>query len=99
MPADERSVNAVYLPRSVAGTVVSATEKSRMCSSWISARLIGAAGGLARDVQPLGASFGSARSTRRLCRESAVSATEYGSVTLLTTSFRTLGAQTVTSYR
>lgn len=70
-----------------------------MCSSWICALRSGTAAGFLRVRQPAGASFGSARSTRRLRAESVVRAVEYGSVTLLVTSFRTLGAQTVTAYR
>ncbi|CAM5661413.1 hypothetical protein SGRIM128S_00728 [Streptomyces griseomycini] len=99
LPAEFFSVKAVYVPRSAAGTVESPTEWSRTCSSWICASLSGTAGGLSSPDHPAGARDLSFRSTTRLRAESAVSATEYGSVTLLVTVLRTVGAHTVTAYR
>lgn len=95
MPAEAVSVKARYWPGWV--LVRSATEKSRMCSSWICAEVKGTGAGLRRSFQPGGASFGSARSTARLWVESAVRAVEYGSVTRLRTICPVLGAQTVTA--
>src|SRR5881398_2724878 len=97
MPSEPVSVKARYWPGWC--EVGSATEKSRMCSSWIRASRSGTAAGFLSVAQPLGASFGSARSTTRLRAESAVRAVEYGSVTRLVTTFRTLGAHTFTAYR
>src|SRR5687767_586386 len=70
-----------------------------MCSSWICASFRGTAAGFFSIDQPLGASDLSDRSTTTLFSESAVSASEYGSVTLLVTTFWTVGAQTFTLYR
>ncbi len=87
------------MPRSSAGTVLSAAEKSRTCSSWICCFTAGIAAGLRCWSQPLGLVAGADRSATRLRFESAASAVEYGSVTVLTTTFWTLGAHTVTWYR
>ena len=62
-----------------------------MCSSWICASRSGTAFGFFSADQPVGARFRASRSTTRLRSESAVRAMEYGSVTLLVTTFWTLG--------
>ena len=77
------------MPRSAAGTLVSAMEKSRTDSSWIWIRAGGTGAGF-------GQSGGRPRSTIWLCVESAASETEYGSVTDAVTTRRTAGCQTVT---
>lgn len=78
---------------------MSSTEKSRTCSSWICCCAGGTAFGTACSSQPFGLSSLAARSATRLRRESVDSATEYGSVTVLTTTCCTEGAQTFTWYR
>src|SRR5689334_12940219 len=96
MPVVFGSVNASYVPREAAGTVLSAIEKSRTDSSdtWIFAGAVAA--GLRRVDQPPGASAGSSRSTIRLSFESVESPSEYGSVTVAVTIFWAAGCQAAT---
>lgn len=74
MPSERVSVKARYSPGCF--DVVSVTEKSRMCSSWIWASRSGTAAGFFSPDQPRGASSGASRSTTRLRAESVVRAVE-----------------------
>jgi hypothetical protein len=82
---------AVNLPRSAAGTELSAMLKSRTCSSYTTMSSGASMAGLTIVSHPAGLRSASSRLTNWLRTLSVARLTEYGSVTSLVTSASTAG--------